>query len=103
MRRGSCSLGARKRSFHRISKELPPKNPSLLDRVLDARRRSLSWRVRCERCDWVEDAGNEKDAEELRAMHEQGHERRGIRAKIKVHPLPLWRRFLDGVFENADD
>jgi hypothetical protein len=59
--------------------------------------------VRCERCDWVEDAGNEKDAGALRAMHEQGHERRGIRSKIKVYPLPLWRRFLEGVFENADD
>jgi hypothetical protein len=82
----------------------PPKPPSridrLIDRFLDWRRVRRSWRVRCDRCGWVEDAGSEEDARSLSALHKRDHERKGSATEIKVYPATAGRRFWDSSFDS---
>jgi hypothetical protein len=79
----------------------PPRPPSLLDRLLDRFSRRLSWRVRCNRCAWVEDAGSEGEAAELLEIHRRDHKRKDIAAEIRIYPLTLWRRYSDHVDDSV--
>ena len=58
--------------------------------------------MRCERCEWVYDAPDEAEARNLESMHQRDHKRKNVDAKIKVYPLPFWRRYLDWM-DDYDD